>query len=166
MPGRPLILAPLGCIDILSKPSCGASDGDGCMEVLFEFIEACSESSELFEMGEGTFDAVALAVESAVEVALDFAQRSRRDDGSDAAFAKMAQNGVGVVALVGEYGLRAAFAEQRDSLSRVVGLASGQHEAKWQSKLIREQVDFGRQTSSTPPQSGLRSPFFRAVAAC
>jgi hypothetical protein len=27
-------------------------------------------------------------------------------------------------------------------------------------------VDLGRQTSSTPPQSALLSPFFRAVAAC
>ena len=78
----------------------------------------------------------------------------------------MVEDGVGVVALVGEHGLRAAIAEQRDGLGAVIGLAAGQHEAERQPQRIGEQVDLGRQTSSTPPQSGLRSPFFRAAAAC
>ncbi len=136
------------------------------MEVLFEFVEASGESSELFEMGEGTFDAVALAVEYPVEVGLNFAHRTRWDDGGDAAVAEVIEDQIGVVPFVRQYGLRAAVAEQSDSLGAVMGLAAGQHEAQRQAKLIGEQVDLGRQTSSTPPQSGLRSPFFRAVAAC
>ena len=56
----------LGCIDILCEPSPCASDGDGGMEVLFEFVEAGGESSELLEVSEGAFDAVSLAVEDAV----------------------------------------------------------------------------------------------------
>ena len=78
----------------------------------------------------------------------------------------MVEDGVGVVALVGEHGLGAMIAEQRDGLGAVISLAAGQHEAERQSKRIGEQVDPGRQTSSTPPQSALRSPFFRAAAAC
>jgi hypothetical protein len=42
------------------------------MEVLSEFVEACGEASELFEVSEGAFDSVALAIESAIEAALDF----------------------------------------------------------------------------------------------
>ena len=61
----------LGCIDILSEPSPGTGDGDSGLEVLFEFVEAGGQAAELLEMGEGAFDAVALAVEDAVEAALD-----------------------------------------------------------------------------------------------
>jgi hypothetical protein len=136
------------------------------MEVLSEFVESCGEASELFEVSEGAFDAVALAVESAIEAALDFADESGRDDGVDAAFAEMVEDGVGVVASVGEHGLRATLAKQVDGLGAVVGLAARQHEAERQPKRIGKQVDLGRQTSSTPPQSALRTPFFRAAAAC
>src|ERR1700738_499411 len=118
------------------------------------------ETAELLEVGEGAFDAVALAVEGAVEAALHLADGSRRDDGGDIAFVEMVEDGVGVVALVGEHGLGAMIAEQRDGLGAVISLAAGQHEAERQSKRIGEQVDLGRQASSTPPQSGLRSPFF------
>jgi hypothetical protein len=156
----------LGCIDILSKPSPGTGDGDGGVEVVFEFIEARGEAAELLEVGEGAFDAVALPIEGTVEAALDFADGSGRDDGGDAALAEMVEDEVGVVALVGEHRPWAAIAEQHDGLGAVIGLAAGQHEAERQPEGIGKQVDLGRQTSSTPPQSALRSPFFRADAAC
>ncbi len=136
------------------------------MEVLFEFVEACGESSELFEVSEGSFDAVALAIERAVEGALDLACCAWRNDRLDATFGEMAEDRVGIVALVSQHSLGLALAEQRESLGAIVGLTAGQHEAEGQTKLVGDQMDLGRQTSSTPPQSGLRSPFFRAVAAC
>jgi hypothetical protein len=136
------------------------------VEVLFEFVESCGESSELLEVSEGAFDAVSQSIEGAVEAALDDAMGPWRDDGGDAALAEMVEDGVGVVASVGEHGLRATLAKQVDGLGAVVGLAARQHEAERQPKRIGKQVDLGRQTSSTPPQSALRSPFFRAAAAC
>lgn len=72
----------------------------------------------------------------------------------------MIEDGVGIVALVGEHRLRAAIAEQCDGLGAVVGLAARQHEAQRQPQRVGEQVDLGRQTSSTPPQSALRTLFF------
>ena len=78
----------------------------------------------------------------------------------------MVEDGVGVVASIGEHRLRAVVAQQRDGLSAVIDLAAGQPEAERPPKRIGKQVDLGRQTSSTPPQSGLRSPFYRAAAAC
>ena len=136
------------------------------MEVLFEFIEACGEAAKLFEVGEGSFDAVTLAVEGPVEAALHLSHGAGRDYGGDAAFGQMVEDWIGVIALVGQHGLGLSVAEQRQGLGAIVGLATGEHEAEGQTKLVREQVDLGRQTSSTPPQSGLRTPFFCAVAAC
>ena len=148
------------------EPSRDACDGDGGLEVLFEFVEARSEPSELLEVSEGAFDAVALAVEGAIEAALDGAMRARWDNGGDAALVQMREDRVGVIALVGDHGLGPTVAEQRDGLSAVIGLAAGQHEAERQAEGVGKQVDLGCQTSSTPPQSALLSPFFRAVAAC
>jgi hypothetical protein len=62
------------------------------LEVLLEFVEACGEFAELFEVGEGAFDAIALTIESSVEVALDLAHGTRRDNGTDAAFGEMAED--------------------------------------------------------------------------
>ena len=40
-------------------------------------------------------------------------------------------------------------------------MATRQEEAERQTEFVGKQVDLGRQTSSTPSQSGLRSPLFR-----
>jgi len=110
------------------------------VEVLFEFVEARGESSELFEMSEGPFDAIALAIEGSVEAALHFAHRTRWDDGGDAAVAEVIEDRIGVVSFVGQYGLGAEVAEQSDGLGAVMGLATGQHEAERQAKFIGEQA--------------------------
>ena len=130
------------------------------MEVLFEFIEACGEAAELLEVGEGSFDAVTLAIKRPVEAALHLSHRAGRDDGSDAAFSQVVEDGIGIVALVGEHGLGFSVPEQRKGLGAIMRLAAGQDESEWQPEFIREQVNLGRQTSSTPPQSGLLTPFF------
>ena len=156
----------LGCIDILPEPSRAACDGDRSVEVLFEFIESGCESTELLQVGEGSLDAVALPIEGTVEMALDLAHRAGRDNGFDPALLQVLNNEVGVIALVGDHGFGLAFAQQRDGLGAVVDLAAGQNKAERQAEGVGEQVNFGRQTSSTPPQSGFRSPFFLAVAAC
>jgi hypothetical protein len=38
-------------------------------------------------------------------------------------------------------------------------MATRQEEAERQTEFVGKQVDLGRQTYSTPPRSGLRSPF-------
>jgi hypothetical protein len=113
------------------------------LEVLFEFVESRGQSAELFEVSKGAFDAVALAIEGSVEVALDFARRTRRDNGTDAAFGEMAEDRVSIVALVRECGLGRTFAQQSDGLSAVIRLAACEDEAERQAKFIGEQVDLG-----------------------
>ncbi len=100
------------------------------------FIEACAEAAELFEVGEGAFDAVALAVEGAVEASLYFSQAARRDDGFDTTLGQRVQDGIGVVALIGDHGFRPAVAQQRQRLGAVMCLATGGVEAERQPHLV------------------------------
>ena len=108
------------------------------MEVEFEFVESGCEAAELLEVSEGSFDSVALSIKGTVEATLDFAQRTWRDHSGDAALLEMVQDGIGVVALVGEDGLGPPVTEQWDGLRAVVSLASGQQEAEWESEFIGE----------------------------
>jgi hypothetical protein len=59
------------------------------LEVLFQFVEACGESSELFEVRQGSLDAVSLAIQSFVEGSLYQAHGAGRDDGLDAALGQI-----------------------------------------------------------------------------
>jgi hypothetical protein len=136
------------------------------LEVLFQFVEACGESSDLFEVRGGSLDAVWLAIQSFVEGSLYQAHAAGRDDGLDAAPGQIIEDRVGVVAFAGDHGFRLPLAQQNEGLGAVMRLATGEVEAGRQAQIVGQQVDLGRQTSSTPPQSGVRSPFFRAEAAC
>ncbi len=136
------------------------------MEVLFEFVESCAESSELFEVGEGSFDAVACAIERPVELTLGQPPPGWRNDCLDASACEVLEDVVHVIALVGEHGAGRQIGEKGKRLCAIIALSAGEQEAEGTAQRIRKQVDLGRQTSSAAPQSGLRSPFFRAVAAC
>jgi hypothetical protein len=89
-------------------------DGDGGLEVEFKFVESCCEAAELLEVSEGSFDSVGLSIKGTVEATLDFAQRTWRDDSGDSVL-EMVQDGIGVVARVGEHGPGAAGHRADDS---------------------------------------------------
>ena len=114
----------------MSEPTRSAGDSYGGLEVLFEFIEAGSEPADLLEVSEGSFYAVALAIERTVEGALDIAHGSRCNHSLDVAFGEMAEDRVGIVALVGQDRFGPTVAEQCDGLGAVVGLAASQHKAE------------------------------------
>jgi hypothetical protein len=71
-----------------------------------------------------------------------------------------------VVALVGQHPPGLALSEQSDGLGTVVDLSGGNEEVDRQAQLIGQQMDLRRQTSSGAPQSLVRAPFLRPVAAC
>ena len=75
-------------------------------------------------------------------------------------------DGVRVVALVGQHGLGLARAQQRDGLRAVIHLATRNQKIQRQAQLVGQQMDLARQTSSGTPQSLVRAPFLRPVAAC
>jgi hypothetical protein len=50
--------------------------------------------------------------------------------------------------------------------SESVDLTAGDQEVDRQTQVVDQQVDLGRQTASGAPQSLVRAPFLRPVAAC
>jgi hypothetical protein len=75
-------------------------------------------------------------------------------------------DGVSIVALVGKHGLGLVLAQQLDGLGAVIHLAASDEKIQGQAQFIGEQMNLGRQTSSGTPQSLVRAPFLRPVAAC
>ncbi len=73
---------------------------------------------------------------------------------------------VGIVSLVGKHGIGLVLAQQRDGLGAVIYLATRDKKVQGQAQFIGKQMNLGRQTSSGTPQSLVRAPFFRPVAAC
>ena len=78
----------------------------------------------------------------------------------------MVQDGLAVIALVGQHPCGFSISKQPDGLGAVVDLAAGDHEVDRQAQLVGQQMDLGRQTSPGAPQSLVRASFLRPVAAC
>jgi len=130
------------------------------------FLIACGESPELFEPAEAAFDAIALPVELLIMHALLFSTAPGRDHRHCVDRFDVVHDAVRVVALVGDDRLGLPLAQQIDSLSTVVDLPGRDAEVDRLAILVSQQMDFGRQTSSGTPQSLVRAPFLRPVAAC
>ena len=146
------------------EPSAG--ECDECFEIDFEFFVPRGESAEVFESGEAALNAIALFVEGFVIGAWLFAVAFGRDHGDRAHAGDMLNDGVAVVALVGQHRLGLAVSQQGDGLGAVVELPCGHGKVDRQAQLIGEQVDLSRQASSGTPQSLVFAPFLRPVAAC
>jgi hypothetical protein len=56
--------------------------------------------------------------------------------------------------------------QQLDGLGTVIHLATSDKKIQGQPQFIGEQMNLARQTSSGTPQSLVRAPFLRPVAAC
>lgn len=120
----------------------------------------------MFEFGEAAFDAIALSVEFFIVSSLLFSVGFGGHDGNRSHGFDVVQDGLAIVTLVGEHPLGLSLAEQFDGLSAVVDLATGHEEVNRQPQFVGQQMDLGRQTSSGTPQSLVRAPFLRPVAAC
>jgi len=143
-----------------------ASEGDDGFEAVFRFFVSCGEPSKALELIEAAFDTIALFVEIIVVLALQLAVSSGRDHGLGSHGFNVLYDGVRVVSLIGKHGLGLVLAQQRDGLGAVIYLAAGDKKVQGQAQFIGEQMDLGRQTSSGTPQSLVRAPFLRPVAAC
>ena len=92
---------------------------------MFAFFVSCSESAEVFEPGEASFDAVAFSIEFFVMYRLLFSVGFGRHDCGRSHGLDAIRDGLTVVALVGQHPLGLSFAEQLHGLSAVVDLPSG-----------------------------------------
>ena len=120
----------------------------------------------MFESGEASFDAVALSIEFFVVYSLLFSVGFGRHDCGRSHSLDVIEDGLAIVALVGQHPLGLSFPEQLHGLSAVVDLPSRDQKIHWQAQLIGQQMDLRRQTSSGAPQSLVFAPFLRPVAAC
>jgi hypothetical protein len=144
----------------------GTCEGDECLEVLFEFFVSCGETAEVLEFGEASLDAVAFSVEFFVVGSLLPAVGFGGHDRDRSHSLDVIEDGLTVVALIGQYPLGLPFSEQLDGLGAVVDLASGDDKIYRQPQFVGQQVDLRCQTSSGTPQSLVRALFLRPVAAC
>ena len=97
-------------------------------------------------------DTIPLFVEGFVVLSLQFAIAFGWDHDFGSHGFHMLDDGVRVVALVGQHGLGLARAQQRDGLRAVIHLATRNQKIQRLSQFIGQQMDLGRQTSSgTPP---------------
>ncbi|MEO7030156.1 MAG: hypothetical protein ABI147_12210 [Acidobacteriaceae bacterium] len=120
----------------------------------------------MFEPGKAWFDTVALTVEQKIVAALLFAVTLGRNDGHSSHRGDVIDYLLTVIALVGEYAVGLVLSQQSHGLGAVVDLSPGDEEVQWQTALIGQQMDLGRQASSGALQSLVRAPFLWPVAAC
>jgi hypothetical protein len=136
------------------------------VEVGFVFLVSGGEAAEVLEAREASFDAIPLFVEVFIVFALLLAIAFGRDDRNRAHGGHMLDDGIGVVAFVGQHIADLPLSQQDDGLGAVVDLPGRHSEVHRQAPFIGQQMNLRRQTSSGTPQSLVRAPFLRPVAAC
>jgi hypothetical protein len=129
-------------------------------------LKASRQPTEVFQFGEAPFDALRLLIQGLLVLSFDFALGSGWDDGFGAAGLDVLDNRLGSVAFVGQHGLGFPLTQEPQRLPTIGHWPGGHHKVQRLAQLIAQPVNFGRQPSSGTPQSLVRAPFFRPVAAC
>jgi hypothetical protein len=105
-----------------------ACERDESFEVLFEFFVTYGESAEVLELCGASFDAIALPVKYLILGKLLFAVGFGRHDGDRSHGFDVVEDGLTVIALVGQHPARLSFSEQFDGLGTVVDLPASDQE--------------------------------------
>ena len=149
----------------MSDPKSCGNESDGGEEVSGELVVAGGDAAEVFEFVEEALDEVALAVELGIDGSLPLAVALGRDVGGGAVSDQEVENGLGIVAAVGDgvAGRLEAFDEVGDG-GLVGGLAGGQQEADRETAGVDHGVDLGAQSSTRTADGVIRAPFFPPAA--
>ena len=119
----------------------------------------------MLELAEETLDQVALAVEGGIDAALDLAVSTGWDVSLAAAGAHEVEDGLCVIASVGDERLRGRKACQQGWGDRLVGgLAWADHQAQRQPDLADERMNLGAQSSTRTANGVIRTPFLPPAA--
>lgn len=117
------------------------------------FVVAGAEAAKLFESREAAFDAVALSVQALVVVLFLLAIGLGRDDGLGSGGLDVYEDGVGVLAFVGQHRLRLPGFQQRDGLGAVGHLSAGQQKIHGFAALVAQEMNLRGQIFSGTPQT-------------
>lgn len=156
--------ADLGRGLISSEPEASGRQRDRGKEVARELFEARGDAPEVLELVEVAFDEVSLAVDAAADRTLNEPAPRRWNVGLCAARADEIEQGVGVVAAVGDHVAAFQPGEQLRSGIEIVGLSGRQNEAHRQAVLINEGIDLGAQSATRTADGVILAPFFPPAA--
>lgn len=138
---------------------------DGSEEVSCEFVEACSDASEVFELAEETLDEIALSVDLGVDGSLDLSVPLSGDAGDPACSRDQIDDGAGIVSPVCHKNLRwRQSGDQVGNGGLVGGLSGRKHNADGQAILIDQSIDLGAQSSTRTADGVIRAPFLPPAA--
>ena len=139
---------------------------DGGEKVACELVVTRRDGAEVLYLIEEPLDEVALTIEREVALARCDASGFWRDDGGDSSPLQGLDQGVGVIGLVGQEGLRTDFSQQRLGLAKVGRLSGREREGDRIAQSIDDRVDFGGQSASVAADGLVFAVFFRAPALC
>lgn len=117
-------------------------------ERLGEFVVTRGDASEMFETCKEALDQIASTVDMAIEFARCETIGSRRDHCLGASGLDLGHEVVGVVALVGHYGLTRQILDQRRGTVDVGDLPGREDDAQRVAQCIDGNVQFGRQSAA------------------
>ena len=120
----------------------------------------------MLEFAEEPLDEIALAIQGEVGLARGSPVGLGRDDGNDVACFERRDQGIAVVAFVGEEGFGRDLVEQRFGLGDVGGLTRRQRQRNRVAERIDNSVDLGRQPAARSADGLIFAVFFWAPALC
>lgn len=119
----------------------------------------------MLDTAEEAFHQIAVVVQVLIELALDEAMTSRRDDGFNVAASKVFEDRVGVVGLVGAKRARMQILKQWQGLWAVAGFTTGEAKSGKTAQPLYQGMNLGAQSAAGSPER-LITVFFGAPAAC
>lgn len=139
---------------------------DHSEEAAGQLVVAGGDGTVDLEVAEHALDAVALFVERPVMLDLHPAVRSTRDDGFDVSAGKVGADRVGIVALVGEQGIRRSLRQDDQRVIRlaVCRLAARQVEGERSPEGISQAVKLTGEPAPRAAKSASMSPPFPPAA--
>jgi hypothetical protein len=115
---------------------------------------------------EEALDKIALAIEGEVGLSRVLAVGFWRNDGGDPAFLELLDEGIAVVSLVADEGVRLDLVEQGRGLSDVGRLPRRERQRDRVAECIDDGVDFRRQAAARTADGLVLAIFFWAPALC
>jgi hypothetical protein len=118
----------------------------------------------VLELAEEAFDQVSLTIDAAIDGSMDDALAGRRDVGLGAGRPDQFEQGIGIVASVGDDVAAFEAGQQLRRGAQVVGLSGGQQEPDRQAIFVDDGVDLGAQSSTRTADGVIFAPFFPPAA--
>ena len=131
-----------------------------------ELVVACGDAAILLKGVEEALDEIALAVEGEVGLSGFLAVSFRGNDGRDPTLLELLDEGVRVISLVADEGVRLDLVEKRRSLSDVGRLPRRQRQRDRVAECIDDGVDLCRQAAAGTADGLIVAVFFWAPALC